>query len=104
MTLWVEAEVARLTNMRARVLRRAGTPGPEGSVAKLKGAELNQRVYELCVDLLGMTGTLFPTRYEMRRPDRAVFSGGGGRAPHLPALARQLHRGGHVGDHAQHPR
>ena len=51
-------------------------PGPEGSVAKLKGAELNQRVYELCVDLLGMTGTLFPTRYEMRRPDRAVFSGG----------------------------
>ena len=76
MTLWVEAEVARLTNMRARVLRRAGTPGPEGSVAKLKGAELNQRVYELCVDLLGMTGTLFPTHYEMRRPDRAVFSGG----------------------------
>ncbi len=76
MTLWVEAEVARLTNMRARTLRRAGTPGPEGSVAKLKGAELNQRVYELCVDLLGMTGTLFPTHYEMRRPDRAVFSGG----------------------------
>jgi alkylation response protein AidB-like acyl-CoA dehydrogenase len=76
MSLWVEAEVARLTNMRARVLRRAGTPGPEGSVAKLVGAELNKRVYELCVDLLGMTGTLFPTHYEMRRPDRAVFSGG----------------------------
>ena len=76
MALWVEAEVARLTNMRARTLRRAGTPGPEGSVAKLVGAELNQRVYELCVDLLGMTGTLFPTHYEMRRPDRATFSGG----------------------------
>ena len=76
MTLWVRAEVARLTNMRARALRHAGTPGPEGSVAKLVGAELNQRVYEFCVDLLGMTGTLFPTHYEMRRPDRAVFSGG----------------------------
>jgi alkylation response protein AidB-like acyl-CoA dehydrogenase len=76
MVLWVEAEVARLTNMRARALRRAGTPGPEGSVAKLVGAELNKRVYELCVDLLGMTGTLFPTHYEMRRPDRATFSGG----------------------------
>ena len=76
MSLWVEAEVARLTNMRARALRRAGTPGPEGSVAKLVGAELNKRVYELCVDLLGMTGTLFPTHYEMRRPDRALFSGG----------------------------
>jgi alkylation response protein AidB-like acyl-CoA dehydrogenase len=45
-------------------------------VAKLVGAELNKRVYELCVDLLGMTGTLFPTHYEMRRPDRATFSGG----------------------------
>jgi alkylation response protein AidB-like acyl-CoA dehydrogenase len=76
LSLWVETEVARLTNMRARALRRAGTPGPEGSVAKLVGAELNKRVYELCVDLLGMTGTLFPTHYEMRRPDRAVFAGG----------------------------
>jgi alkylation response protein AidB-like acyl-CoA dehydrogenase len=76
MELWVESEVARLTNMRARALRTAGTPGPEGSVAKLVGAELNKRVYEFCVDLLGMTGTLFPTHYEMRRPDRAVFSGG----------------------------
>jgi alkylation response protein AidB-like acyl-CoA dehydrogenase len=76
MSLWVEAEVARLTNMRARTLRRAGTPGPEGSVAKLVGAELNQHVFELCVDLLGMVGTLFPTHYEMRRPERATFSGG----------------------------
>jgi alkylation response protein AidB-like acyl-CoA dehydrogenase len=76
MSLWVESEVARLTNMRARALRTAGTPGPEGSVAKLVGAELNKRVYEFCVDLMGMTGTLFPTHYEMRRPDRATFSGG----------------------------
>jgi len=75
MSLWVEAEVGRLTNMRARALRRAGTPGPEGSVAKLKGAELNKRVYELCVDLLGMTGTLFPSHYEMHRPDRSLLSG-----------------------------
>ena len=76
MTLWVKAEVARLTNMRARALRTAGTPGPEGSVAKLVGAELNQHVFELCVDLMGMEGTLYPTHYEMRRPDRATFSGG----------------------------
>jgi len=76
MTLWVEAEVGRITNMRARAMRRAGTPGPEGSVAKLMGAELNKRIFELCVDLLGMEGTLFPTHYEMRRPDRAELSGG----------------------------
>jgi len=72
--LWVESEVTRLTNMRARALRRAGTPGPEGSVAKLAGAELNKRVYELCIDLLGMTGTLYPSHYEMRRPERAGFA------------------------------
>ncbi|MHB8681059.1 MAG: acyl-CoA dehydrogenase family protein [Acidimicrobiales bacterium] len=75
MQSWVAAEVQRLTNMRARELRRAGTPGPEGSVAKLAGAELNQRVYELCVDLMGMAGTLFPNDYAMRRPDRAGFDG-----------------------------
>ena len=73
MQAWVAAEVQRLTNMRARELRRAGTPGPEGSVAKLAGAELNKRVYELCVDLMGMQGTLYPSHYEMRRPERAGF-------------------------------
>ncbi len=77
--LWVEADVSRLTNMRARELRRAGTPGPEGSVAKLIGAELNKDIYDFCVDLLGMTGTLYPTHYEMRRPERA---GNGGDARH----------------------
>jgi alkylation response protein AidB-like acyl-CoA dehydrogenase len=76
MSLWVDAEVARLTNVRAREMRRAGTPGPEGSVAKLVTAELNKAIYELCVDLLGMEGTLYPTDYAMRRPDRAIFSGG----------------------------
>jgi alkylation response protein AidB-like acyl-CoA dehydrogenase len=75
MKLWVRAEVARQTNMRARAARRAGTPGPEGSVVKLLGAELNQDIYELCVDLLGMTGTLYPTHYDMRRPERAGLGG-----------------------------
>jgi alkylation response protein AidB-like acyl-CoA dehydrogenase len=73
MRAWVAAEVQRLTNMRARELRRAGTPGPEGSVAKLAGAELNKRIYELCVDLMGMEGTLYAGNYDMRRPERAGF-------------------------------
>jgi alkylation response protein AidB-like acyl-CoA dehydrogenase len=76
MAAWVDTEVTRLTNIRARELRRAGTPGPEGSVAKLAGAELNKTVYELCIDLMGMDGTLFPTAYEMRRPDRSAYNGG----------------------------
>ena len=104
MRLWVEADVARLDQHAGpRAPRRAGTPGPEGSVAKLISAELNKDIYELCVDLLGMTGTLYPTHYEMRRPERA--GGIGGRHPPvLPAGPGQLHRRWDVGDHAQHPR
>ena len=72
--LWAAAEAGRLTNLRARQLRRAGTPGPEGSVSKLMATGLNQHIYELCVDLAGMDGTLSPTGYVMRRPERAGFS------------------------------
>lgn len=61
--LWVEAEVLRLTNLRASQARRAGTPGPEGSIAKLMFAEVNQRIYELCVDLLG-AGALVGDDYD----------------------------------------
>jgi len=74
MQLWIAAEVSRLTNLRSRQLRSAGTPGPEGSVSKLMSTALNQQIYELCVDLLGMEGTLSPTGYVMRRPERAGFS------------------------------
>src|SRR3954447_26617531 len=35
MSLWVRAETLRLTIMRASGNRKAGNPGPEGSVAKL---------------------------------------------------------------------
>ena len=65
---WVRQEVARLTNLRASVARRAGTPGPEGSVAKLAYAEENKRTYELCVDLLGPEGMLYSSDYPKIRP------------------------------------
>jgi alkylation response protein AidB-like acyl-CoA dehydrogenase len=71
MRLWVESEAVRLTNMRARQMRKAGTPGPEGSVAKLAFAELNKRIYELCTDLMGPDGQLYEGDYAMRRPERA---------------------------------
>ncbi|HLX87902.1 MAG TPA: acyl-CoA dehydrogenase family protein [Acidimicrobiales bacterium] len=93
MQVWVAAEVQRLTNMRARELRRAGTPGPEGSVAKLAGAELNQRVYELCVDLMGMEGTLYPSHYEMRRPERAGFGNEDARHSFLRSRANSIEGG-----------
>jgi alkylation response protein AidB-like acyl-CoA dehydrogenase len=68
MRLWIRAEANRYTNMRAAQNRKQGTPGPEGSTGKLAGAELNKDVYDLCIDLLGMEGTLYPS-YEMVRPD-----------------------------------
>ncbi|GIU93499.1 MAG: acyl-CoA dehydrogenase [Acidimicrobiia bacterium] len=71
MSLWVEAEVLRLTNLRARELARAGTPGPEGSTAKIHWAELNKRIYSFAVNLLGGEGMLYPEGYEFRVPDRA---------------------------------
>jgi len=74
--LWIEAEVIRLTNIRASQNRRLGTPGPEGSVGKLAFAELNKRIYELCVDLLGPAGTLYGS-YDMVRPDHVGFGVGG---------------------------
>ena len=58
----------RLTNLRAAANSQRARPGPEGSTAKLAYAELNQRIYELCVDLLGAEGMLYDS-YEMRRPD-----------------------------------
>jgi len=93
MQAWVAAEVQRLTNMRARQLRQAGTPGPEGSVAKLAGAELNKRVYELCVDFMGMAGTLYGNHYEMTRPDTAGAPRADARHSFLRARANSIEGG-----------
>jgi alkylation response protein AidB-like acyl-CoA dehydrogenase len=73
MASWVRGEVARLTNLRAARARRVGTPGPEGSVAKLANAEENKRVYELCVDLMGAEGMLHSSDYPKIRPQGVSF-------------------------------
>jgi len=70
---WIRNEVARLTNLRAAEARRAGTPGPEGSVAKLAYAEENQRTYELCVDLMGADGMLYGSDYPKVRPKQVAI-------------------------------
>ena len=58
MRLWARAEVLRLTNLRAGQNRKAGNPGPEGSIAKLGFAETNKAIYEFCMDLLGAHATI----------------------------------------------
>jgi len=75
MRLWVAAEVNRLTNIRAGQMRRAGTPGPEGSVGKLTFAELNQAISELCVDLMGAEGQLYTDYDSPRRESVGFFTG-----------------------------
>jgi alkylation response protein AidB-like acyl-CoA dehydrogenase len=69
--LWIDAEVLRLTNIRASQLRSKGTPGPEGSVGKLFAAELNKRIVEFAVDVLGADGMLY-TSYAQTRPDTVL--------------------------------
>jgi alkylation response protein AidB-like acyl-CoA dehydrogenase len=71
MRLWVEAETARLTNLRAAKAQTRGTPGPEGSTAKLVYAEINKQIYELVLDLMGAGGMLYDT-YEMVMPEESA--------------------------------
>jgi alkylation response protein AidB-like acyl-CoA dehydrogenase len=77
MRTFIRAEALRLTNERARANARVGTPGPEGSIAKLMFAEVNQEVFELCVDLLGAEA-LVNYDYEMRRIESMGLSGAPG--------------------------
>ena len=74
--LWVDAEVARLTVARAR----AGSSSA-AAVARLVTAEVDQRVWELCVELLGPDGALYDSwephapraAGESRRDPRRAF-------------------------------
>ena len=77
MQLWVRAEALRLTNIRGSQNRKAGNPGPEGSIAKLMFAEINKDIYELCVDLLGPAG-LVDYDFEMRRSENLGLVGAPG--------------------------
>ncbi len=91
---WIDAEVLRLTNIRASQNRRAGNPGPEGSIAKLSFAEINMHIYELCVDLLG-AAALVDYDYEMRRSESLGLVGppGSARKMFLRARANSIEGG-----------
>ena len=73
MKLWCDAEVNRLTNIRAGVSRKVGTPGPEGSVGKLAFAETNKAIYEFVMSLMGADGMLYGN-YNMERSANAMES------------------------------
>jgi alkylation response protein AidB-like acyl-CoA dehydrogenase len=72
---WIDHELLRLTAQRARAAQKAGNPGPEGSVAKLAQAEMNKRLWETAIDVLGSDGLSFEAGYALRqsapRPETA---------------------------------
>ncbi len=74
MKLWAMAETLRLTNIRASQNRKMGNPGPEMSVAKLRFAELNKKIFEVCVTLQGPAGQI-GFDYTFRRPEDLSASG-----------------------------
>ncbi len=73
--LWIESELLRIISLRARAAMQAGTPGPEGSVGKLMSAELNKKIYDAALDLLGNEGLLYEPGYELRRPSGERLKG-----------------------------
>ena len=58
--VWLRAEAQRLTSERSRASRHGRRARPESSIGKMVGAELNQRIYQFCMDLLGPEGTSVP--------------------------------------------
>ena len=51
---WIELQALKYTNYRAlTTLMKTGIPGPEGSGAKLRWSEANQRVTKLALEILG---------------------------------------------------
>jgi alkylation response protein AidB-like acyl-CoA dehydrogenase len=73
MRLWVRAEVQRLTNIRASQMRAVGSPGPEGSIAKVVMADLHKDIGSFALDLLGAEGMLHPEGYPMERPSATAL-------------------------------
>ena len=66
--LWIEADLLRMTSQRARIAQKVGNPGPEGSVSKLALAELNKRIWECAMDVIGADALVYEAGYRRRQP------------------------------------
>ncbi len=85
MKLWIEAEVIRLTTLRARESAGMGNPGPEGSVTKHASSELNLKLWDLALELLGPEGMLHEAGYPLKRVE-------GESAPVAPSISKAFLR------------
>jgi len=77
LSLWAQAEVARLAGERLRQQLAAGVPGPEGSAAKLTFARLNQEISGWEIDFAGSDGLRYDD-WTMRRAGSSDYARGPG--------------------------
>jgi alkylation response protein AidB-like acyl-CoA dehydrogenase len=86
--------VLALTNERMRQAAQHGTPGPEGSVAKLAYASFSQRLTAFCIELLEEDG-LVGYDYTFERSAQFTIDGLGKGVRHgyLRALANSIEGG-----------
>ncbi len=90
--LWVAAEAARLTAERSRQQLAVGSPGPEGSAAKLAFATLNQCASGLEMELVGEQALRYDD-WTPHRPDKADFLGRGPGYRYLRAKGNSIEGG-----------
>ncbi|TSB17994.1 acyl-CoA dehydrogenase family protein [Streptomyces benahoarensis] len=74
LTLWVDAEVTRLTGERLRQQLTKGAPGPEGSGMKLAFARLAQQISGWDLEFLAEDGLTYDD-WTLRRPETVDFTG-----------------------------
>jgi alkylation response protein AidB-like acyl-CoA dehydrogenase len=90
--LWADAEVARLAGARMRQQLAAGTPGPEGSAAKIVFARLNQELSAFELELAGAAGLTYDD-WTLRRPESLSFFGRGPGYRYLRARGNSIEGG-----------
>jgi alkylation response protein AidB-like acyl-CoA dehydrogenase len=90
LSLWVEAEVTRLSGVRLREQLAAGQPGPEGSGMKLSFAKLNQALTGLEMEFLR---DLSYDDYTFRRSEGVDFYGRGPGYRYLRAKGNSIEGG-----------
>ena len=72
---WMDNELLRITTQRARAAQKSGNPGPEGSVGKLGQAEINKRMWEVAMDVLGPDALAFEAGYPLSQGGGSSWGG-----------------------------
>ena len=87
MQLFYTSEALRYNIARGSAAAKAGNPGPEGSIAKLMGAELNKKITEFSLELLGASA-MIDFDFTFRRPNSLDIDGSSGGVRHAFLRAR----------------